>query len=402
MATNSQQPTKREEMWVIQLAKSKIVRAFAVSCELMLFLGGLWVTLTVNEPDALTWAIGPIVLNTVVMTAMGWAVDAALGESWLHVVIQHVKQETGMEKWSRAVAVGISLLFAANIVYALVARDASQVAQQSGGMNATTLVLFLLTALRIFIGFVYITVRECQGWITRHKAETASAPPALIDEWPLVAALASIQQLPQTLTDLQADMEKQLEKLASTQQSALVGLVNEQRLSELFDLQIQKANLVDLQVQRLFSEVQNLQNDASQPLDFDALTQHVMARLQSEFDARQKVQIEPVQEKITHQIDASKPRQKRVTAPKNDASSGVSKKILTMRQPSQSSTDKKERIHMLLDEDISLSSYRLASLVGCSEPTARRIKNEYVDMRHDALKASENDAYEEVILTHDA
>lgn len=227
MATNTvaqQQPTQKEEMWFIQLAKSKIVRAFAVSCELVLFLGGLWVTLTVNEPDAVSWAIGPIVINSIVMTAMGWAVDAALGESWLHVVIQHVKQEKSMENWSKAVAIGISLLFAANVVYALVARDADKTASQQSGMNATTIILFVLTALRIFIGFTYITVRECQGWITRHKEEGTQAQqgtpqaPALDVEKIVNEALAKqANDQAQVMADLKAELAE-VKKAASLPQ----------------------------------------------------------------------------------------------------------------------------------------------------------------------------------------
>jgi len=212
-----------------------------------------------------------------------------------------------------------------------------------------------------------------------------TTPPALqqLDSWPLVALAAH----------LQTAFEKQLAELASTQKTAL---------AEFSEKHNHASNLTNLQVQRLLAEVQNLQNDASEPLDYDALVQCVMTRLQAEFDARQKTKIEPVEENMTHQIDAPKPRQKRISAPKNDASQNASKKILTMRQPSASTTDKKTRIHTLLDEDESLSSYRLAALVGCSEPTARRIKNEWIDARHDASKTGEYDAVEEVVLTHDA
>lgn len=208
-----------------------------------------------------------------------------------------------------------------------------------------------------------------------------TTPPALqsLDEWPMVAMAAQ----------LQAQFEKQLTELASSQKVAL---------AELTDRQHQRVNLVDLQVQRLLSEVQQLQNDASEPLDYDALAQCVMTRLQSEFDARQRGQIEAIREEMTHQIDAPKPRQKRVSDAKNDAS----QKTLTMRQPSASSTDKKTRIHLLLAQDLSLSSYYLASQAHCSEATARRIKNEYIDARHDASKTSEHDASEPAILTHDA
>lgn len=182
-------------------------------------------------------------------------------------------------------------------------------------------------------------------------------PPALqsgqIDPWPMVVSFAQ----------LQADFEQRLVELASTQKTAL-------------------------------AELSNKLNDASQQIDFDAVTQEIMARLRAEFDARQKAQIEVIEERMTHQIDAPKTRQKRVSAPKNDAS----KKILSMRQPSASITDKKEAIHRLLEKNEDISNYQLGALVGCSESTARRIKNEWID----AMRTGQNDASEPVILTHDA
>lgn len=136
-------------------------------------------------------------------------------------------------------------------------------------------------------------------------------------------------------------------------------------------------------------------------IDYEELTQIILTRLETEFDARQKAQVEIRQQDLTPQIDAPRPRQKRASPSKNDASS----KILTLRQPNASKTEKKEVIHRLLDKDQSLSSYRLATLANCSEPTARRIKNEYLENCSDALPgaidASNCDASEQIVLTHD-
>lgn len=227
----------------------------------------------------------------------------------------------------------------------------------------------------IMQGIMFFRVMTSLGYsiITRVDMEQgAHIPPALHipepDYWPLVA--------------LAAQFEKQLAELAEKQNHA--------------------SNLTNLQVQRLLSEIQNLQNDAPAPLDYDAVTHEIMTRLQAEFDARQRSQVVVQQEEMTHQLDAPKARQKRLSTAKKDASSDASNKVISMRQPSASKTEKKERIEALLEEDKSISSYRLAAVVGCSEPTARRIKNEWIDARHDASDAGEHDALEPVVLTHDA
>ena len=194
--------------------------------------------------------------------------------------------------------------------------------------------------------------------ITRVDMERGAIPAQ-----PPALQTVDIQQLiAQAIGDLQTTFNQQLAELASQQQSVLTQLAERQ------------------------------------PLDYDAVTQQVLTHLQAEFDARQKGMVEVRQEEMSAAIDAPKPRQKRISAPKNDAS----KKILTLRQPSASTTDKKTIIHALLAQDLSLTSYYLAGQAHCSEATARRIKNEYIDAHSDASDAGQNDALEPAVLTHDA
>jgi hypothetical protein len=222
------------------------------------------------------------------------------------------------------------------------------------------------------------------------EEEQADLPPALDIQaqmsWPLVGLAAWLQQEWQTaMAHAQTRVEQRISELVTMQKTALMDLQTGTA---------QQVNLVDLQVQRLFSEVQELQTLPAITIDYDAVTHHVMTHLKAEFDAWKQAQIDARPDASPPQLDAPKDqnlmRQKRASHPKHDASS----KILTIRQPNASSTDKKERIHQLLDKDQGLSSYRLATLVGCSEPTARRIKNEYIDVRHDASNGVDDDASE--------
>lgn len=380
----------RQEMWWVILAKSKTLRFFAVSCEFILFLGGLWITFTVNDPESKAWLGGNI--NLIFLTVMGWAVDAAMPEAWLHVVIQHVQRERGQLVWSKFVAICISVLFIGNIIYSVFTGGDRTGGVAGAPTDVTSWALLILVILRITVGFVYITVRQCQEWIKRQPG-AGQLPPAMDIQaqfsWSLVAVSAWLEQhQEQRLADLQTTFEQRLAELVSTQQTALTDLQTRTA---------QQVNLVDLQIQRVLSEVQELQTLP----DYDAVTQYVMTHLRAEFDAWKQAQIDAVTHASLPQLDAPKDasemRQKHASKSKRDAST----KIITMRQPSASSTDKKERIHQLLAEDESLSSYRLATLVGCSEPTARRIKNEYIDMRHDVASAhhdaSKNDTSDQVV-----
>lgn len=246
---------QRAEMWWVILAKSKTLRFFAVSCEFILFLGGLWITLTVNDPAAKTLLGGNI--NMVFLTVMGWAIDAAMPEAWLHVVIQHVEKRTGQLSWSKFVAICISLLFVGNIVYSIfTSGDTSD--KVGAPTDVTGWILLCLTILRITVGFVYITVRQCQEWIDRQN-QPASLPPAqssstLFDTWPLTGMIALLQQ----------QIEEQGER------------------------QNQRVNLVDLQVQRLLSEVQHLQAEPAPMIDYSQLARAIMPQLRANIEGHVK------------------------------------------------------------------------------------------------------------------
>lgn len=259
----------RQEMWWVILAKSKTLRFFAVSCEFILFLGGLWITFTVNDPSSKTWLSGNI--NMIFLTIMGWAVDAAMPEAWLHVVIQHVQKERGQLGWSKFVAICISVLFIGNIVYSVFTGGDTSGGVSGTPTDATGWILLILVILRISVGFVYITVRQCQEWIKRSNPETQ--PPALQqDFWPMVAMGAK----------LQADFEKSLTELASAQSLALV---------DFSDRQSHKLNLVDLQMQRLLNEIQSQQTEpacVAPEIDYQALAKAILPHLRANIEGHVK------------------------------------------------------------------------------------------------------------------
>src|SRR5581483_7988152 len=116
MVNLTQHPKEpKPEMWWITLAKSKTMRFFAVSCEFIIFLGCLWLTLVTILPSATGWLWGGV--DTFFMVAMGFAVDAALPEAWLHVVDQYLEKKKAQLWWSVPIAVAMLLLVIANVIY---------------------------------------------------------------------------------------------------------------------------------------------------------------------------------------------------------------------------------------------------------------------------------------------
>ncbi|HEU5375340.1 MAG TPA: hypothetical protein VFV38_07880 [Ktedonobacteraceae bacterium] len=224
--TTAQRAFPKPEMWWMMLAKSKTLRFFAVSCAFLLFLGGLWITFTTTNPAAKTWLNGD--LNLIFLTAMGWAVDAAMPEAWLHVVIQHVEQKTSQLAWFTFVAIGVSLFFLGTILSSIMTTSETSDPLHGLPSDAAGWVLLLLVLLRISIGFVYLTVRQCQEWIDRHDGAS------------------STQQVPPPQVDLQAVLTEAIADLAKQQEQHLAVLAQEQR-------QIQKRLLTTTQ------EVQQVQ-----------------------------------------------------------------------------------------------------------------------------------------------
>jgi hypothetical protein len=187
-------------MWWISVAKSKTMRFFAVSCEFLIFLGCLWLTLVTVLPQAEAWAGGTI--DSFFIVAMSFAVDAALPEAWLHVVDQYTEnpKKKSQLTWSIPIAVGMLILVVANIIYTKIAGTSSST---HSGAEAIWVDILLIS--RMFIGISYVTIRECQSFLDRKQAKERPAPVAQNDVQTLIrqemAGLqaALFQQLSQTV-----------------------------------------------------------------------------------------------------------------------------------------------------------------------------------------------------------
>lgn len=333
--------TPRAEMWWVILAKSKTLRFFAVSCEFILFLGGLWITLTVNDPSAKTLLGGNI--DMVFLTVMGWAIDAAMPEAWLHVVIQHVDKRTGQLGWSKFVAICISLLFIGNIIYSIM--TTGNTTDKVGTPTDTTgWILVCLVILRITIGFVYITVRQCQEWIDRSKGQPAIQ--------------ASAPTTPQV--NIQEEVTKAMESITAKFDQRLAAMQN-----------------------------------AQPALNMDVLTDAVSSRLREQMEAflNSHVTVSPVQE--TPQIEApdgvlnsvSKQAETRVLKHEKEPSNttfetpgrSVSKQQARAKKNSSVEIVRRSRrlsdeevdavVHPILNKDNTLSHRKIAPVVNLPETT---------------------------------
>lgn len=274
MATNT--PTQqqsntvkqpRPEMWLITLAKSKIMRFFAVSCEFIIFLGCLWLTLVTILPSATTWLWGGV--DTFFMVAMGFAVDAALPEAWLHVVDQYLEKKKAQLRWSIPIAVAMLVLVIANVVYTKLTGQSE--AHPTGAMEAVVNTLLIA---RMFIGISYVTIRECQSFIDRKQYN--QAPPA--------------QSVP---------VEELIKKAADELQTQV-----DQRLTELAGNQKQSLDLFRIEQQRLLSKVQDI--EASVPaLDYDAIARAMMPYLKATFQNQARAITEEVQGRVKAILEES-------------------------------------------------------------------------------------------------
>lgn len=121
-----------------------------------------------------------------------------------------------------------------------------------------------------------------------------------------------------------------------------------------------------------------------QPVSYDVLMTQIQSHIDAQVDARVSASTLPqdaspdVQESPAS--DASPDASKRASRPASPRKKNASGNITPMRQSSAS----RDTIHKLLGKDISLSSYELARQAKCSEATARRIKNRYLETRQDA------------------
>ncbi len=166
--TANQPQSNRPEMYFLDLAKSKVVMFAGKSCELVIFFGCLWITLVMTNPGAVSWLDGGI--NSFFLTSMGFAVDAAFPESWLHVVAQRLEGKHTQFKWSVAIAIAMLILVAVNGITA----GAEGVLHVS--MPKWLLATVIIT--RLLVGICYVAIRECQAFISRRTAEQHQVLPA--------------------------------------------------------------------------------------------------------------------------------------------------------------------------------------------------------------------------------
>lgn len=342
----------REEMWWIMLAKSKTMRFFSVSCEFIIFLGCLWLTLVTIEPTATSGDIGGAI-NTFFLVAMGFAVDAALPEAWLHVVDQFITKprKHSQLKWSVPVAVGMLLLVVANFVYA-------KLGDPNGGIPTDAMQALINTLLiaRMFIGISYVTIRECQSFIDRKQASLKPALPNMPDVQ---------QMIDQALAGQQAKVEQRL-----------AGISTEQG--------------------RMVASLQQLQNTpATVPqIDVEAIVSEVTARIETQLQAklrqidaqmRQSVRVSPVVETGQHET-------KTLVSAKQAVSPNIvplpAPRSLRQRNPSQDA-DVEATIIRLLDQDKSYTVRALAQLANTSTATAGRIRKAYFETIDQAISADE-------------
>ena len=205
-ATPTPITTEREEMWYITLAKSKIMRFFSVSCELVIFFGCLWLTLVTILPGAEKWLDGGV--NSFFLVVMGFAVDAAMPESWLHVVEQHLEKRATQFKWSIAIAIAMLILVICNIVYTKVVGETGKTPDGAMGIIVNSLLIA-----RMFIGICYVTIRGCQDFLTRKEQPTA--PAATITLMPEETIDRIIERVTESVTKkIEATLDTKVQALA--------------------------------------------------------------------------------------------------------------------------------------------------------------------------------------------
>ena len=89
--TQATQPTQAKqekgELWLLDLAKSRVILFASKSCELIIFFGTLWLTLNTVVPASEKWLNG--VPNLAFIAVLSFAVDAAMPESFLQFAEMH-------------------------------------------------------------------------------------------------------------------------------------------------------------------------------------------------------------------------------------------------------------------------------------------------------------------------
>lgn len=232
----------------------------------------------------------------------------------------------------------------------------------------------------------------------------ASVPPALqnqTDYWPFVALAAQLQQdFQQALSGLEAHFTKQLAELASNQQSALVELVTEQRLIEVIDRQSQRVNLVDLQVQRLLSEVQSQQLElacVAPDIDYAQLARAIMPHLRPNIEPAVRAIWEENQSQVQvalepHQIEA----RARSQSQKKSGSRATKKPASEPEaSPNGSPEERLQAAYMLfLANQISISGRALAKEAHTNRSTA----NAWLQKRQNGVDSGSESTTSEPVI----
>ena len=154
----------------------------------------------------------------------------------------------------------------------------------------------ILMAFRFVASIMYAFTR---GVVTS-KHHNPVTPPTVqsFDPWSFVGWAAGLER---TIETIRVEFQKQFVELTSNQQSALVGLVNEDRLAKAIDVQVHKWNLVDLQMQRLLSAFQTLQEEpvcVAPDIDYAQLAKAIMPHLRANIEPAVKAIWEETQSQV--------------------------------------------------------------------------------------------------------
>lgn len=345
----AKQKPEREEMWWLMLAKSKTMRFFSVSCEFIIFLGCLWLTLVTIMPDAESWAYGGI--NKFFLVAMGFAVDAALPESWLHVVGQYIDKQWSQFRWSVSIAVLMMILVIANIVYTKLTGSDGQSAAGIPWLVDTLLIA------RMFIGIVYVTIRECQEFISRKQAKRMIAPEDLAHTLqPIIAQVQDIQaQTTSAIAKVEARTAAALQKMGDEQTriATLNTLIaeREQQTPVIDQTAIVNAVIAHFaeQFETAMARLTEQQARLLQAPEHRALPEHRTANTEH-----------PNNQQGNERRTANTPRR----TPNN-----------IVRLPAPNGESHKDAVYRLLTEDPTRGIRELARLIVCSPATAKQYRD---------------------------
>lgn len=273
MATQnpSQQPAGAgthtgEGFGFMDLAKSKVILFLAKSCELVLLLGTIWMTVTLTTPAAASMLGGwP---NTIIITLMGVAVDAAMPESFIHAVAQRLEQKTTQFKWSITIAICMLLLVVINFVNSAV--------ESRTGTSLPGGVIVALIIIRGIVGLSYVTIRECQMYIDRQTANQRQVIP-VVD---VVERLATFTEtMNRRFSEMKSESERRLQ-------------MTETRLSEMLTRVVSESEARFTETLRTFTETpdttfsESLSESLTESLQ-GVICSQVQAELQPVYDALQ-------------------------------------------------------------------------------------------------------------------